>query len=76
MVRPNSVLPIGACEERPDYDYTDGLELHAFKCLDGEITVTVPGLDGSIAATYKVKTENGQTTVTTDSHKPWRLIVH
>ena len=76
MARPNSVIPMGASEERPDYDYCDGLELHVFEPEDGEIAVTVPDLKGNVAARYTVRTQNGKTTVETDSEKPYRLIVH
>ena len=76
MARPNSVIPMGANEERPDYDYADGLELHVFRPEDGEITVTVPDLKGGMAAAYAVRTAGGETTVETDSRKPYRLIVH
>ena len=76
MARPNSVIPIGANEERPDYDYADGLELHVFEPADGAITVTVPDLKGNVAATYVVRTANGETTVETDCDKPYKLIVH
>ena len=27
MVRPGTVLPLGAHDDRPDYDYLDGVEL-------------------------------------------------
>ena len=76
MARPNSVIPMGANEERPDYDYTDGLELHVFRPEDGEITVKVPDVKGNVAATYTVKTANGATTVETDSKKPYKVVVH
>ena len=76
MARPNSVIPMGACEERPDYDYTDGLELHVYQPEDGEITVTVPDLKGHVAATYVVSTVDGKTTVQTDCEKPYKLVVH
>ena len=76
MARPNSVIPMGACEERPDYDYTDNLELHVFRPEDGEITVKVPDLKGNVAATYIVRTANGATTADTDCKKPYRVVVH
>ena len=34
MVRPGTVLPLGKCDTRPDYDYADGVELHVYH-LDG-----------------------------------------
>ena len=43
-VRPGAVLPWGARDDRPDYDYLDGLELRTFAGGTGtaEITVTTP----------------------------------
>ncbi len=76
MARPNSVIPMGANEERPDYDYTDGLELHVFRPEDGEITVKVPDLKGNVAATYTVTVKGGEVSVRTDSKKPYRVVVH
>jgi len=76
MARPNSVIPLGACEERPDYDYTDGLELHVFAPEDGELTVTVPDLQGRPAATYTLTVKGGAVTVETDSDKPYTVVVH
>ena len=76
MVRPNSVIPLGACEERPDYDYTDGLELHLFRPEDGEITVKVPDLAGNVAATYSLCVTEGKVTLKTNSQKPCRVVVH
>ncbi|MBF4561548.1 alpha-xylosidase [Microbacterium sp. VKM Ac-2870] len=43
-VRPGAVLPWGAREDRPDYDYLDGLELRVFAGGSGtrEVVVTAP----------------------------------
>jgi alpha-D-xyloside xylohydrolase len=76
MARPNSVIPMGANEERPDYDYTDGLELHVFRPEDGEITVKVPDVNGNVAATYTVTVKAGEVSVQTNSPKPYRVVVH
>ncbi|MGG1517602.1 alpha-xylosidase [Paenibacillus oryzisoli] len=35
LVKPNSLLPIGANELKPDYDYADGAALHLFELQDG-----------------------------------------
>ena len=37
-VRPNSLIAIGAVNERPDYDYADNVELHLFELEDGKTT--------------------------------------
>ncbi|MBR0368490.1 MAG: alpha-xylosidase [Clostridia bacterium] len=76
MARPNSVIPMGANEERPDYDYTDGLELHVFKPEDGTLTVKVPDLKGNVAATYTLRVAGGRVSVDTDSDKPYKVVVH
>lgn len=43
-VRPGAVLPWGARDDRPDYDYLDGLTLRVFPGGEGvaEVTVTAP----------------------------------
>ncbi len=42
LVRPNTVLPLGAVDDRPDYDYADGVTLRLYQLADGaRITTTV-----------------------------------
>jgi len=54
FVRENRVLPIGYCEDKPDYDFTKGIELRLFQIADGsDIQVIVPHHDGSEAAVFK-----------------------
>lgn len=77
MVRPGTVLPMGQCDNRPDYDYTDGLELHVYQLAEGQtVVVKIPDLKGQIAVTYTVTMKNGQAEVVTDSEKPYTVIVH
>ena len=35
LVRPNSIIPVGANDERPDYDFADGVTFHVFELQDG-----------------------------------------
>ena len=77
MVRPGTVLPIGKHDDRPDYDYTDGLELHVYQLAEGQtVTVKIPDLKGQLAATYTVTMKNGKAEVVTDSKKPYTVVVH
>ena len=49
LVRPNSVVPIGIHNDKPDYDYCDGVTLQVYQLEDGkQINVEVPALDGTI----------------------------
>lgn len=36
LVKENSILPIGACEEKPDYDYAEHAELRFYALQDGK----------------------------------------
>ena len=35
MVRPGTVLPLGAVDDRPDYDYADGVTFRVYELTDG-----------------------------------------
>jgi len=41
MVRPGAVVAIGAHDDKPDYDYADGVELRVYALADGQSTETV-----------------------------------
>ncbi len=58
LVRPGAVLPVGARDDRPDYDYFDGLTLLTNQPVPGRV-VHVPDLNGTTAATFTV-TEDGR----------------
>ena len=77
MVRPGTVLPLGARDDRPDYDYADGVELHVYGLPEGESRkVTLYDTKGKETATYTVSRENGVLSVETDTKKPWTLVEH
>jgi alpha-D-xyloside xylohydrolase len=58
MVRPNTVLPVGANEDRPDYEYAEGVVYHVFDLKEGAIAMAqVPVLDGSVETTVEVRRE-------------------
>ena len=42
MIRPGTILPLGAIDNRPDYDYTDGITFRAYELADNrEMTCAV-----------------------------------
>ena len=64
FVKDNTVLPIGAREDTPEYDYSDGVKLHLFNLADGaDIETIIPNLDGSPAAKFRTRREGGRITV-------------
>ena len=77
-VAANTVLPWGAEEERPDYDFARGTTLRVFGLDDGATApFAVAGLDGRIAARGTV-TRQGQryvARVAEGALRDWRLSV-
>jgi alpha-D-xyloside xylohydrolase len=43
LVRPNTVLPVGAVDDRPDYDYAEDVTLHLYQLAEGTRVTTVGG---------------------------------
>ncbi|GAB3813035.1 alpha-xylosidase [Tessaracoccus terricola] len=77
LVRPGTVLPVGAVHDRPDYDWADGVTLTCFELPDGFATdVVVPGTDGAPSTTFHV-TRDGSTVSarSDDARTPWALRV-
>jgi len=77
MVRPNTVLPIGANEQQPDYNYADGVTLQIFELQDGATaSAQVPTLAGAAGTIFEVRREGplvyGQAR---GAAKPWRVLL-
>ncbi|MFN8502514.1 alpha-xylosidase [Kouleothrix sp.] len=64
LVRPNSVIAVGANDQRPDYDYADGITLQVYELADSPgITVEIPTLSGELACVFEVRREGRTITV-------------
>jgi alpha-D-xyloside xylohydrolase len=77
MVRPNSVIAVGGHDERPDYDYGEGVTLQVYELADGEqARVVIPSLAGEAEVTFVVKRE-GRTIVVEKEGlaKRWQLLL-
>jgi alpha-D-xyloside xylohydrolase len=77
MVRPNSVIAVGSREDRPDYDYADGVTLQAYELADGECAAAVvPSMTGGVDVTFEVKREGRMITAERrGTSKPWQLLL-
>jgi alpha-D-xyloside xylohydrolase len=72
-VRPGTVLPWGARDDRPDYAYADGVTLRVYE-LDEAASVDVPGLSGATAASFAVVREGDEIVVRrTGAPAPWSV---
>ena len=78
LVRPGTVLPLGAVDDRPDYHYADGVRLHLFGIdAPGEWTVRVPGsADHPESAFVVVRTaDDMRVSRTAGPNVPWFVVL-
>lgn len=55
LARPNTVIPIGAHNDKPDYDYSENITLHIFEMENGQqVKVEIPNLRGQIETVFDV----------------------
>ncbi|MDF2595098.1 MAG: yicI 3 [Clostridia bacterium] len=67
MVRPNTVLPVGNCDSKPDYNYAEGVTLKLYQIAEGaEITTLIPDINGQPSMKVTTKRVNHVITVTTE----------
>jgi alpha-D-xyloside xylohydrolase len=77
FVRPGTVLPIGARDDRPDYPYDEDVTLRVYELADGgRTTVSVPATTGEVAAAFEVARDGGTLTATRlQGSAAWRLLL-
>src|SRR5665647_2381859 len=81
MVRPGAVIAVGSCDDRPDYDYADGVLLRVFEPADGGRTeVLVPrGAPSAAASRCRFVVERSGATLRVTAHGapgPWAVQVN
>ncbi|HEY3290357.1 MAG TPA: alpha-xylosidase [Anaerolineae bacterium] len=77
MVRPNSIVAIGSNEQKPDYDFADGVVLHVFELTDAlPATVSVPDTNGRTALQAMVLRQGQTITVKALWHREnWKVLL-
>lgn len=78
FVRENTLLAMGGNEKLPDYDYTEGLELHLYCLADGaEAACEITDLSGQIVMKAKTVRQGDTVSFETDSpEKEPTLVIH
>ncbi len=70
LVKENSIVAIGAHDDKPDYDYGEDTELRIYEPVAGTtVTETVYGMDGSEEIKISVTTEEGKISVSVATGK-------
>jgi alpha-D-xyloside xylohydrolase len=77
LARPNSVVAVGAVDDRPDYDYVNNITFHIFEPEDGSgATGVVPALNGAAAMHVEVRRMGKLIQVrVSDGRQPWRALL-
>ncbi len=74
MVRENSIVAIGNCDDKPDYDYANGCELRVYALHDGvKVDTEVYGMSNVIELSVSVKRQGRTIHVTADGAKPFKI---
>jgi alpha-D-xyloside xylohydrolase len=74
MVRENSIVAIGACDDKADYDYADGVQLKVYELKEGkEASTVVYGMDGANELEITVIKNNGQITIKANAKKAYSI---
>ena len=77
LARPNSVIAVGAVDDRPDYDFAAGVTFHLFEIADGaRLSTAVPSLDGQHQTTLSVERSGDQLTLVWGGTADWKVVLH
>ena len=74
MVRENSIVVMGAHDDRPDYDYADGAEIRIYSLQEGkEASTVVYDMNQNVDLTVTAKNANGKISIHADGKKPYTI---
>jgi len=67
LARPNTIIPFGENDQRPDYEYIENVTFHIFELDDGALlTCQVPSLEGVVAMTLTVRRSGEEIAIDAD----------
>jgi len=77
MARPGTIIPVGASDQRPDYDYADGVVFHLFELQEGsKAYARVPTVKGGTAMTLEASRTGRSIRVSVDGYsRKWSLLL-
>ncbi len=74
MVKENSIVAIGAHDDRPDYDYADGVELRIYALHDGMKAETeVYSMNNTVDLSVSAKRQGRTIYISVDGNKPYSI---
>lgn len=77
MVKPNSLIAVGAVDSRPDYDFADNVSLHLFELAEGQTAQAVVVNQGAERELQVTVTHDGSKLEVRaeGAGKPWNLVL-
>lgn len=77
LVRSNTILPLGKCDDRPDYDYADGVTLQIYQLAEGKhAPVVIRSMSGAVDATFEVTRHEDVIDIQRQgTTKPWNVLL-
>lgn len=76
MIRPNSIIPVGSNNNKPDYDYCDGITLHVFELSEDKTASTIVyGMNGNAELKVNISLKDKIIMINYEGgEKPWRIL--
>ena len=77
LARPNTVIPVGNVDSRPDYDYGNGITLQVYQFAEGvSKSITIPTQTGEVDRVFEIKRQNGEISVKSSGRiHPWQVLL-
>ena len=74
MVKENSIVVLGSCDERPDYDYGDNAEIRIYALKDGALSKSIVyGMDQKEEISITAKKNGKEIHLSVDSDKNYSI---
>jgi alpha-D-xyloside xylohydrolase len=77
LVRPGAVIAMGARDDRPNYDYVDGVTLRVYEPVDGaRVIVSVPTMKGDAGAVFAISRDGRELRIErSGTSAPWHVLL-
>ena len=77
MIKPNSLIAVGAIDSKPDYDFADNVSLHLFELADGQTAQAVVVNQSAERELQVTVTRNGSKLEVRaeGAGKPWNIVL-
>ncbi|WP_296907126.1 hypothetical protein [Thermotoga sp.] len=73
-MRSNTILPMGIVDNRPDYNYADGVTLNVFEISNKAVSVYNTSNEEELSVKGKRRENEIHVEILRDSGKPWKLL--